>query len=280
MNTTTSPAPFRLVCKIDADGLYAGPVPAYLSPLDQTWPLPANSIAIDPPAGELPAHHTWQLNARGDGWTVIPDCRSITAYDTATGQPLPAPGLGECLPANATLHVPPVAGAGQVRHWNAGLEQWQLLPDHRGESYWLADGSHHVINEAGDMPPEGSFTEPPPPTIDQLRLSARDSINIWRDEQERCRLEHAGQVWDTDEAAMTRLDTVLLSGRNPLEIWTSADNTDVPMSFGDMQDLFAAIVERNSGIHARQREMKRQVERMDRAQLEAFRPDWPAPARA
>lgn len=46
MNTTTSPAPFRLVCKIDADGLYAGPVPAYLSPLsDQTSPLPANGAS-------------------------------------------------------------------------------------------------------------------------------------------------------------------------------------------------------------------------------------------
>ena len=61
---------------------------------------------------------------------------------------------------------------------------------------------------------------------------------------------------------------------NPLGIWTSADNVDVPMTLEDMQGLFAAIVTRGSAIHARQREMKQVIDGMSRDELEAFQPGW------
>ena len=66
----------------------------------------------------------------------------------------------------------------------------------------------------------------------------------------------------------------MLAGANPLGIWTSADNVDVPMTLEDMQGLFAAIVTRGSAIHARQREMKQVIDGMSRDELEAFQPGW------
>ncbi|MCG9031416.1 DUF4376 domain-containing protein [Laribacter hongkongensis] len=271
-----TPAPFILVCGLDADGLYAGPVPAYRSPLDQTYPLPANGVGIAPPDGDLPPHHAWQLNAGGDGWIATPDYRRVTLYDTTTGQPLLPPALGECLPDHVTLEVPPPPGEREVIRWDAGHRVWQRVPDRRGESYWLPDGSHHVIREIGEIPPADALTEPPPPTLEALREQRRAEINRWRDEQENGGIEHAGHCWDTDEASLQRINAVLLAGTNPLGIWTSADNVDVPMTLEDMQGLFAAIVTRGSAIHARQREMKQAIDGMSRDELEAFQPGWQA----
>ncbi|ACO73395.1 hypothetical protein LHK_02600 [Laribacter hongkongensis HLHK9] len=135
-------------------------------------------------------------------------------------------------------------------------------------------GKEHIRN-----PETGKYEEyvPPPPTLEALREQRRAEINRWRDEQENGGIEHAGHRWDTDEASLQRINAVLLSGTNPLGIWTSADNVDVPMTLEDMQGLFAAIVTRGSAIHARQREMKQAIEGMSRDELEAFQPGWPAP---
>jgi len=186
---------YRLVCGIDADKIYLGQVRAYLSPLDGTYPTPANGIAISPPDGELAANHVWQLNVAEDGWVSIPDYRRTRLYDTVTGQPLPPSKLGEPLPETATLLTPPMVGAKEARRWDSAMGRWELLPDLRGEGYWLADGQYHVICEIGETPPVGALTEPPPPTTEQLEFAARSQRDVllssseWliqrhRDEQE------------------------------------------------------------------------------------------------
>lgn len=281
-NQVNTPAPFILVCGLDADGLYAGPVPAYLSPLDQTWPLPANGIAIDPPAGELPPHHVWQLSADRQGWIATPDYRRVTIYDTATGQPRPQLALGEALPETATLEVPPQPGEREVIRWDAEHRVWQRVPDRRGESYWLPDGSHHVISEIGEVLPEDALTELPPPTLEALREQRRADINAWRDQQEMSGIvfEHAGRRWDGGLRVRSRLSPVVsLLGLPEGFFWTDADNNDVPVTQTELVALNAAheaaITAQGFSIHAHQREMKQAIEAMSREQLEAFRPSWP-----
>ncbi len=64
------------------------------------------------------------------------------------------------VPANATTIAPPEVKAQQVAVWVDGA--WQIKPDHRGETYWLADGSEHTIDKIGVAPPAGALDEKPP----------------------------------------------------------------------------------------------------------------------
>ncbi|WP_051189897.1 DUF4376 domain-containing protein [Laribacter hongkongensis] len=145
-----------------------------------------------------------------------------------------------------------------------------------GRYFAISDLSEKPFLPAGLVPvSEQDVIDACRPDSEALREQRRAEINRWRDEQENGDIEHAGHRWDTDEASLQRINAVMLAGANPLGIWTSADNVDVPMTLEDMQGLFAAIVTRGSAIHARQREMKQAIEGMSRDELEAFQPGWP-----
>jgi len=215
---------YRLVCGVDADKIYLGQVRAYLSPLDGTYPIPANGIAISPPDGVLAANHVWQLNAAEDEWVSIPDYRRARLYDTLTGQPLPPRKLGEPLPETATWLTPPMASAKEALRWSATVGAWEVVPDRRGEDYWLEDGTYHIINVIGEVPPIGALTEPPPPTTEQLATAARGQrdgllsgsewlIQRHRDEQEVGR--------ETTLSAMQY--TELQAWRQALRDWPASD---------------------------------------------------------
>lgn len=78
-------------------------------------------------------------------------------------------------PANATDDVPPVTGANQVAIYNNG---WSVMPDHRGEVYWLLDGSRHEIVSVGIDPPSGSFSSEPviPLTTDEKLEAIKSAV--------------------------------------------------------------------------------------------------------
>lgn len=94
---------------------------------------------------------------------------------------------------------------------------------------------------------------------ESFREGLKASIQAWRDTQENGGVEYAGHAWDTDEAARGRIQSVLLSGVNPLGYWTSKGNENVPMTIDNLRELWAAIVSRGAEIHVRQRAMKDEV---------------------
>ncbi|MEJ1402588.1 MAG: hypothetical protein RPU61_03595 [Candidatus Sedimenticola sp. (ex Thyasira tokunagai)] len=61
-------------------------------------------------------------------------------------------------PANAVTEAPLGAEANQIDVYNDG---WQLVADHRGQEYYLADGSHHTITEIGIEPPADALAQRP-----------------------------------------------------------------------------------------------------------------------
>lgn len=211
-----TPAPYNAVCGINADRLFIGLVPAYLSPLDGAYPLPANGVDIAEPKGKLPEHHAWQLNDAGTDWNTVADYRQLTVYDTVTGQPLPPLALGIAPPATATLAEPPWPGEKEARQWNPDSCAWELLPDHRGETYWLANGSQHVITEVGQKPPAHALTEPPPPTAPQIEATARSQRDALLASSEWIILRHR------DETEASRATTLTSEHYAELQVWRQA----------------------------------------------------------
>ena len=76
------------------------------------------------------------------------------------------------LPAHATRAEPPEAGHKQLACWDG--EAWRLVPDRRGETYWLPDGTAHEIATLGETPPADALdVEPakPEPTQGPVPVS-------------------------------------------------------------------------------------------------------------
>ncbi len=78
-------------------------------------------------------------------------------------------------PAHATSDAPPAAGEDQVAVYRDG--SWSLVPDHRGHTYWLSDGSEHTISEIGIVPPaEAEPALPPAIELERAREAKRAEI--------------------------------------------------------------------------------------------------------
>lgn len=85
------------------------------------------------------------------------------------------------IPAGCVEIAPPGLDAGQAARWTGGA--WVLVPDHRGETWWTAEGQAIVIREVGDPAALGlssAAPDPVPPSITRrqcaLELHARGLI--------------------------------------------------------------------------------------------------------
>ncbi|MCG8990893.1 DUF4376 domain-containing protein [Laribacter hongkongensis] len=191
---------------------------------------------------------------------------------TADESPL-EPGVF-LIPAHATPIAPPPAGQNEAAIFDGS--SWRLVADYTGTSYWLPDGSHHVISEIGDVPPDHCLTESPPISLDTLRENALSQMPVWEKSERAAGIEHAGHRWLTTPLALQDIRDVLLAGAVTSEQWVTADRQIVPMTFTELQSLWQAITARGAAIYQRRLEMEQQLAGMSREQLEAFQPSWPS----
>lgn len=128
------------------------------------------------------------------------------------------------LPANATDLAPPEAPKGEVVVWKGGA--WDIQPDNRGVEYWLADGSHHKIEEIGVLKPNEALDAPPPkvPTAVDINTEAHRRIVLicpeWKQRNltaQAAKLAVKGQAswtheeqaaWDAGEAIWTQIKAI------------------------------------------------------------------------
>jgi len=98
-----------------------------------------------------------------------PDTGEFICATDARESPL-EPGVF-LIPANATEVAPPTSAAGVAYLFQNG--GWQSVPDHRGETWYRADGSPSVIETLGD-PAQSDLlqTEPPAPPPTQADYAA------------------------------------------------------------------------------------------------------------
>ena len=83
------------------------------------------------------------------------------------------------VPRYATLIAPPETATDQVARFDMEHGAWSVIPDRRGTTYWLADGSEHLIDMAGIALPKDALLEPPPPSIEVQRETAlTDALQI------------------------------------------------------------------------------------------------------
>ncbi|WP_067585269.1 hypothetical protein [Endozoicomonas ascidiicola] len=79
-----------------------------------------------------------------------------------TCQPNPARPGEFLIPPSATELEPPSTGDHEAAVFQPDSKRWTVKPDYRGTEYWLPDGSHHKIEQIGEVPPEDAIYEQPP----------------------------------------------------------------------------------------------------------------------
>lgn len=83
---------------------------------------------------------------------------------------------GEWLsPAFTTDQVPPTVGSNQAALFQNG--SWSLVPDWRGHTYWLSDGSEHTIEALNVSPPADALDTKPNPPLSTLQQQATAAID-------------------------------------------------------------------------------------------------------
>lgn len=135
----------KIVYQTDQYGLYLNPIEADLSPLEEgVWLIPGGCVEVPPPAIPDGKAAHWD----GECWNLIDCLLGLTAYNTATGEPLQIDRLG-ALPMGYTLKVP---GPHQV--WRDG--EWQDdIPAVVGKLY---AEQYQTINTACERAITAGFT--------------------------------------------------------------------------------------------------------------------------
>lgn len=81
------------------------------------------------------------------------------------------------IPGNATGIAPPETAIKEMAVFNGA--SWNVVPDHRGESYWL-DGAEFKIGNLGEAPPAGSTPDKPvaaPVPLANVKAQLMDEVD-------------------------------------------------------------------------------------------------------
>jgi hypothetical protein len=145
---------------------YLGTVQVFLSPLEATYYLPHNVVAMAPPES-LGTYERARWNADSNAWEIVADYRRRMLWDTATCTPIPNTlALGDALPQGATVEPPPQLGmdAPLMNVWDAQAQAWQQLPDFSRVPVWAkATGLRATTPQPREALPDTLTVIAPPP---------------------------------------------------------------------------------------------------------------------
>lgn len=155
----------KIVYQTDHNGLYLGPTEADPCPLeDGVWLIPGGCVEVAPPAIPDGKAAHWD----GEHWHLIDCLLGLTAYNTATGEPMQIDRLG-ALPLGYTLKVP---GPHQV--WRNG--EWE--DDIPAAVQRVHAEQYQAINAACELSITGGFTSAALDTPHRYSSQLDDQLNL------------------------------------------------------------------------------------------------------
>ncbi len=235
-------------------GEFVGSSAADPSPREQgVWLVPAYATQTAPPAkpeGEAVVFKDGQ-------WTTIPDYRGETWW--YQGKEAIVSFIGEPEASDGWTNIaPPQAGENQAVQWGQG--GWEILADHRGETWW--DGTVSVrIDFLGDPVERGLSTVPVPPAEPAPGPKTSADVNLARDTRINAGVVFNGVLYQTRpedreniQGAYSRAQSaVLIGGALPGDFswhggpgdfeWIAADDSRVKMDAQTMMSFGEAVLD-------------------------------------
>jgi hypothetical protein len=145
-----------------------GTVEVFLSPLEGTYYLPRNVVAIAPPI-DVGAHARARLHEDGAAWEIVPDFRRVMLWETATCRPVPNTlALGDVLPEGVTADAPPIlsSDAPLMNVWDHNARAWRQEPDYSRTPVWFKATAQRAANPPPGEPLPDALTVIAPPHAD------------------------------------------------------------------------------------------------------------------
>lgn len=112
-------------------------------------------------------------------------------------QPNPARPGEFLIPPSAIELKPPSTQDHEIAVFQTDSNNWMVKPDYRGNKYWLPDGSHHKIEQIGEVPPEDALDEqppPPPPTPEEQFQEMKRQRNQMLNDSDWIVMRHKDQL--------------------------------------------------------------------------------------
>lgn len=131
---------------------------------------PAGTTHLPPPTFEVRDHKCAAWDTDLHAWIAAPDYSRSVLWTKASAQRALPLAPGSALPDTLTTQQPP-RGDHICAVWNAARDDWDAVPDYRGQVYWTEDGMPHEITELGVEPPS-----PFSPTLPDLTTSALGKV--------------------------------------------------------------------------------------------------------
>lgn len=135
------------------------------------------------------------------------------------------------------------------------LGSWKVVPDFRGQEYWMPDGSKHVMTELGKAPPKGSSMREVK-TLEQLKAEKHIEIKTNRNRMEFGTFKWNDHEFDCDSISQQRLTIAMFSAQNSIMNgidatidWRLADNSLVSLSPSDIIQVYTAMGENTRLAH-------------------------------
>lgn len=100
-----------------------------------------------------------------------------------------------------------------------------------------------------------------PPTFEEVQATKLYELKSTRDTLETEPIEYNGNRYDYDDKARDRINAAIIA----LDItggsieWTTADNSNVPVTAQDLRNIIAAAAIRSNELHIKYRNLKEQV---------------------
>ena len=106
--------------------------------------------------------------------------------------------------------------------------------------------------------------KPPEPTLDELKAQKLQELKSERDTREVEPIEYNGNKFDYDSKARERINAAIIAleatGEKASLDWTTAGNTDVPVTASDLKNIVCAVAVRSNDLHVAYRIAKGKVE--------------------
>lgn len=166
---------------------------------------------------------------------------------------------GEFLaPIHSTFVEPPAIDAGEVAVFTDG--EWTVQPDHRGCTWYDAQGNAVVIETIGT--PDASLS-PTLPESQQLVIAQTQQLSLLSAAYSAAiqqPIAYLDTSFQADEASQIVLTKVLVVGAVPDGFfWLDANNTPVTMTFAQLQGLAAAMLVQGQAAFAKLQQLKSAV---------------------
>lgn len=139
------------------------------------------------------------------------------------------------------------------------LETEEQLNEYSAAADWCNETQEGMIEDKGEY---YEVVEIPGPTLEEAKTAKIEYLKSTRNTKELEPILYNDVLFDADKDSLDRLNyaiiTLTATHTESIE-WTTAENTDVPMTVNDLNLVIASVGNRSNQLHIIYRDLKEQV---------------------